>query len=56
MRGIFVFIGVCAVILAIASTKGMSGQFCLGSHSCVVVNGDGVHVVDQAAVSKLQTP
>jgi hypothetical protein len=56
MRGLLVFIGACAVILAVATSNGLSGQVCVGDHNCLVVNSDGVHVVDKSAVAKLSGP
>jgi hypothetical protein len=55
MRGLLVFIGACAVLLAVATTNGLSGTVCVGDHNCLVVNGDGVHVVDKTAAQKLST-
>lgn len=53
MRSLFVFIGFTVVALVIATSGGLSGTFCLGSdHGCLMVNGDGVHLVDNKAVAK----
>jgi len=53
MRSLLVFIGFAVVALLIATSGGLSGTFCLGSDKgCLMVNGDGIHLVDSKAAAK----
>ena len=55
MRSLLLLIGFCAVALVIATSHGLSGQFCLGSnHGCILINGDGLHLVDNKAAAKYE--
>ena len=57
MRSVLVLIGFCALALVIATSQGMSGQFCLGqNHGCLLVNADGIHLVDNKALAKYDKP
>jgi hypothetical protein len=53
MRSLLLLIGFSAVALVIATSHGLSGTFCLGSdHGCMMINGDGLHLVDNKSVAK----
>jgi hypothetical protein len=59
MRSILLTIGFCVLLLGLASSQGLSGQFCIGNQGCLVLNSAGVHLLkDKAATAPVlqQTP
>jgi hypothetical protein len=54
MKGVLYLIGLCVVLLVLANSQGASAHFCLGQQNgCLVLGGDGIHLVDNEAAKKL---
>ena len=56
MRALLIVVGFCVVLLVLATSSGVSGEFCVGqNHGCLLVNSDGVHLVSNTAAARLRT-
>lgn len=54
MKTVLYLVGLCVVLLAIASSQGASAHFCIGQQNgCLVLGSEGIHLVSNDEAKKL---